>query len=312
MQYHGLSCIILGGGGFIGTNLSRRLVASGARVRVFSRRCSFPDAMQGVEFYPGDFSDAGSLAAAIETFDVVFHLVHATPPQAANLDMANDVEKNVLPSLALFDICRKLKVKRIVFLSSGGTIYGRAEQIPTPEDAATDPITAYGISKLTIEKYLALHEHLYRSDYRVLRVTNPYGPFQTALKNQGVIAALIARAMSGESMEVWGDGSVVRDFIYIDDVIDGLEAALSDQSAERVFNIGSGQGHSLRDVIGMVERLADRKLNIAWKPERAMDVPVSTVSIDRARSVLGWTPKTSLEAGLQATIAWWRDRSPAA
>ncbi len=130
------------------------------------------------------------------------------------------------------------------------------QQIPTPETAPTDPITAYGISKLTIEKYLALHEHLYRSDYRVLRVTNPYGPFQTALKNQGVIAALISRAMSGESMEVWGDGSVVRDFIYIDDVIDALEAAMQDQSSHRVFNIGSGQGHSLREVIGMVERLA--------------------------------------------------------
>ena len=198
-----------------------------------------------------------------------------------------------------------------MFLSSGGTIYGRAEQIPTPEDAATDPITAYGISKLTIEKYLALHEHLYRSDYRVLRVTNPYGPFQIALKNQGVIAALVARVMNGESMEIWGDGSVVRDFIYVDDVIDALEAAVHDRSSHRVFNIGSGEGHSLREIIDMVERLAGKKLDIAWKPGRPMDVPVSIAAIGRAKGALGWSPKTPLEAGLRETIAWWRERSRA-
>ena len=309
MRYDGLSCVVLGGGGFIGTNLCRRLVASGARVRAFGRRATFPEALQGAEFYQGDFTDAGALAAAIESFDVVFHLVHSTPPQAANLDMRQDVEKNVPPTLALLDICRKLKIRRTIFLSSGGTVYGRAAQIPTPETAPTEPITAYGVTKLAIEKYLAIHEHLHGSEYRVLRVTNPYGPFQTALKNQGVIAALVSRAMSGESMEVWGDGSVVRDFIFIDDVIDALLAAVDDKGAHRIFNVGSGQGESLREIVGMVERLSERKLNIVSKPERRMDVPVSIVSVERARDALGWTPKTSLESGLQDTIAWWRERT---
>ena len=114
-----------------------------------------------MEWYQGDFSDAVALAAAIETYDVVFHLVHATTPHSANLDMAADVQQNVMSSLALMDISRNLGVKRIVFVSSGGTVYGPAAQIPTPETAPTEPITAYGISKLTIEKYLALYQRLY-------------------------------------------------------------------------------------------------------------------------------------------------------
>lgn len=303
------SCVVLGGGGFIGTNLCRRLAASGHRVRAFGRRCLFPDDLQGVEWCQGDFTDRGAVAAAIESFDIVFHLIHATMPQAANLDMAADLQNNVVPSIALLDLCRELAVKRVVFVSSGGTIYGCPPQIPTPETAPTLPICAYGISKLAIEKYLALYEHLHGLDYRVLRIANPFGPFQIALKNQGVVAALISRGLSGEQMEIWGDGSVVRDFVFVDDVVDALEkAAVGDQGSERIFNIGSGQGRSLREVIAAIERLLETGLRIQWKPRRSIDVPVSVVAIDRARESLDWAPRTSFEAGLQRTIEWGRRR----
>ena len=128
MSVGGPSCIVLGGGGFIGANLCRRLASSGLRVRAFGRRCLFPEALEGVEWYQGDFSDAVLLASAIETYDIVFHLVHATTPHSANLDMAGDVQQNVVSSLALMDISRNLGVKRIVFVSSGGTVYGPAHK----------------------------------------------------------------------------------------------------------------------------------------------------------------------------------------
>jgi len=137
------SCVVLGGGGFIGVNLCRRLASAGVRVRAFGRRCLFPEALDKVEWYQGDFSDSGALAAAIESFDTVFHLVHATTPQSANLDMVGDVEKNVIASLSLLEIARKLGARRIVYVSSGGTVYGRPQQIPTPEDASTR--TDYGL-----------------------------------------------------------------------------------------------------------------------------------------------------------------------
>jgi UDP-glucose 4-epimerase len=302
------SCIVLGGGGFIGTNLCRRLLEDGHRVRAFGRHCPFPEALEGIEWFQGDFGDAASLAKAIETFDVIYHLVNGSTPLSANLDMAGDVQRNILSSLGLFEICRKLGVSRLVFVSSGGTIYGCAQQIPTPETAPTDPITAYGINNLAIEKYLALYQHLHQIDYRILRISNPFGPFQTSIKNQGVIASMITRTLRNEAIEIWGDGSVVRDFIFVDDVVDALVAAARDRSSTRIFNIGSGEGHSLRQVLASVEALLDKTLNIQWKPGRPLDVPISVLAIDRAREILGWTPKTSFKDGLNKTITWWQHR----
>jgi UDP-glucose 4-epimerase len=301
-----LNCVVLGGGGFIGTNLCRRLAASGHRVRAFGRRCSFPDALNGVEWFQGDFNDAASLAAAIETFDVVYHLVNGATPLSANLDMVGDLQRNVVASLALLDICRKLGVSRVVFVSSGGTVYGCPKQIPTPESAPTDPITAYGISKLAVEKYLALNEFLYDLDYRVLRVANPFGPFQTSIKNQGVIGSIISRLLHDEEIEIWGDGSVVRDFIFVDDVVNALVASADNKSSARILNIGSGKGHSLREVIATVEDILGKQLKIKWKPFRLLDVPVSVLAIDRARDTLQWVPKMRFQEGLKQTVAWWQ------
>ena len=302
-------CIVLGAGGFLGMNLCRRLVASGARVRAFGRQFLFPRELEGADVFQGDFSDPLALAAAIEGHEIVFHLVHATTPQSANRDMIGDVQRSVVSSLALLDISRTLGVKRIVFVSSGGVIYGPAKLIPTPEIAPTDPITAYGVSKLAIEKYLALYEHLHGLDYRVLRVANPFGPFQMPRKNQGIIAALISRALNDESIEIWGDGTVVRDYIFVADVIDALHAAASDQSGTRIFNIGTGQGRSLHEVIAAIEQQLGKTLQIEWRPARPVDVPTSVIAVERAREVLGWVPKTSFEEGLKETIAWWRSRT---
>ena len=298
------SCVVLGGGGFIGTNLCRRLADSGYRVRAFGRRQPFADGLSAVEWHAGDFNDTASVAAAIDSFDVVFHLIHATMPQAADLDTQGDVRNNVIPSIALLEQCHRAGTKRVVFASSGGTVYGNARQIPTPETAPTDPICAYGISKLAIEKYLALFERRFGLGFRVLRITNPYGPFQVALKNQGVIAALIGRALRDEPVEIWGDGSVVRDFVFAEDVADALIAAATDQGDERVFNIGGEQGRSLRDIVAAIEHAMGKRLRLEWKPARALDVPVSVVSVERAARVLRWVPTTPFESGLERTIAW--------
>jgi UDP-glucose 4-epimerase len=301
---HGRSCVVIGAGGFLGTNLCRRLVASGAQVRAFGRQFLFPGELEGADVFPGDFSDRSTVAAAVEGHDLVFHLIQST-----NLDASDDLQQTLASSLALLEISRDVGVKRVVFVSSGGVIYGPAAQIPTPETAPTEPITAHGISKLAVEKYLALHEHLHGLDYRVLRVTNAFGPFQIPRKNQGLVAALISRALADERIEIWGDGSIVRDYVFVSDVIDALEAAAFDRGDARIFNIGTGQGRSVREVIATVERRLAKFLRIDWRPARPGDVPTSVVSIERARTLLGWTPKTSFEDGVKQTIAWWRSRA---
>ena len=298
------SCAVFGGGGFIGMNLCRALAASGHRVRAFGRRCLFPAALQGIDWIEGDFTDSAAVAAALESADVVFHLVHSTMPAAADLDPIADVRDNIIPTLSLLDQCRRAGVRRVVFASSGGTVYGKAQQIPTPETAPTDPICAYGISKLAIEKYLAVYEHLHGLEYRVVRIANPFGPFQLSLKNQGVIATLIARALRDEPMEIWGDGSVVRDFVYVEDVAQALIAAITHQGPDRIFNIGGGQGRNLHEIIAAIQTQMGRKLDLIWKPGRPLDAPVSILAINRAATALAWLPETSFEGGLERTIAW--------
>jgi UDP-glucose 4-epimerase len=165
------------------------------------------------------------------------------------------------------------------------------------------------VDVVNLEKYLALHQRLHGLQYRILRVANPFGPFQVPVKNQGVISALMSHAISKETIEIWGDGSAVRDYIFVDDVIDALEAAMLDQSDARIFNIGSGQGRSLLEIIAAVERLMNIKLNIAWKRGRSVDVPKSILAIDRARDILKWAPATPFDKGLEKTLHWWKSRN---
>jgi UDP-glucose 4-epimerase len=301
------SCLVLGGRGFLGINLCRRLAARGHHVRAYGHRGFFPDALAGVDYRDGEFSDAGALAAALDGMEVAFHLIHSTVPQSAERDIVGDVRENLLPSLAFLDLAREAGVRRVVFLSSGGTIYGCAQQLPTDETAVTEPITAYGISKLTIEKYLALYDGMFGIEHRILRVGNPFGPFQVSAKKQGLIAETIFRALRGEPLVVWGDGSVVRDFIYVDDVVDALELTIDHSGDGRVFNIGGGVGRSVREVLATIEQSLGRRLEVTWENGRAIDVPTSVLSTSRAREELNWKPRVTFEDGIARTIEWWRD-----
>ncbi|MGQ9368833.1 NAD-dependent epimerase/dehydratase family protein [Azospirillum sp. ST 5-10] len=301
-----MKCVVLGGGGFIGTNLCRHLRDRVGELRAFGRRRSFPDALKGVAWYEGGFSDTAALATALEGCDTVFHLISASTPASANLDPAQDLQANVAATLHLLEMCRTGTVGRVVFVSSGGTVYGVPRTVPTPETAATDPIAAYGIGKLAVEKYLELYRHLHRLDHRILRVANPFGPYQTAHKHQGVVAAFLRRALAGQPVEIWGTGDVVRDYVYVDDVVEALALAAVHDGGERLFNIGSGEGRSLAQIVADLGTVIGRPLEAVHHPARPVDVPVSVLDIARARSGLGWTPRTDWHDGLRRTWDWLR------
>jgi UDP-glucose 4-epimerase len=211
----------------------------------------------------------------------------------------------------LLDMMVAKKVGRIVFISSGGTVYGHPQYLPLDEAHPTNPEVSYGIVKLAIEKYLLLYERLHGIRVTILRVANPYGERQRTETAQGAVVAFLDRALRGLEVDIWGDGSVTRDYIYIGDVADAFARAVAYSGPERVFNIGSGTGTTLSDLLQHIERLLGRPVARRHLPGRSIDVPVNVLCNELARRELGWAPECSLDDGLQRTADWLRQRLPA-
>jgi UDP-glucose 4-epimerase len=218
-----------------------------------------------------------------------------------------DAQQNIIQTLQLLEACRASNVRRVIFVSSGGTVYGDAAIIPTPEGSLEQPISAYGISKLAIEKYLALYERLYGIRTVSLRVSNPYGPYQYARKQQGVIGAFISKSLRGEDIEIWGDGSIIRDYIYIDDVVGALMKSITYNGDSRVFNVGSGVGVSLADIVAILSEVLGDKLHLTYKSARGVDVSRSILDCTLAKAELDWTPFTDIRGGILKTLAWFKN-----
>ena len=301
----GVSCVVLGGGGFIGTHLCRALVRVGASVRGYGRSQVHPGALEGVAWSNGDFGDDAKLTRAILGCEVVFHLLGGSTPESSNVNPLNDLISSTAASVRLFEICRITGVRKVVFVSSGGTVYGVPRQVPIREDARTDPISAYGISKLATEKYLHLYHYLYGLDYAIMRVANPFGPYQSPARRQGLIAALLSNAINDMPIEIWGDGQVVRDYVYVGDMVDALLRVVDYKGAHRVFNVGAGVGRSVSQVVDDIEHvLGDKRLERIYKPGRATDVPVNVLDVALIEAELGWKPATRWSDALKKTADW--------
>jgi UDP-glucose 4-epimerase len=255
-----------------------------------------------LDWLEGDFGDFSLLEEAVSNVDVVFHLICTTLPKTSNDDIAYDVASNVVPTLKLLDSARKFGIKKVVFFSSGGTVYGIPEKIPIPENHPNNPICAYGIHKLTIEKYLHLYYVLHGLDYSVMRVANLYGENQRSDRGQGVVPVFIDKMLRGEAIEVWGEGTVVRDYIYVDDVVDAAIKIAEYSEGRKVFNIGSGCGISINDVIVEISRQLKCKPLIEFKPARSLDVPVNVLDISQAKKELDWRPKTPFSSGISLVL----------
>lgn len=305
-----LHCLILGGRGFLGSHLCDAIASQGHRVRVFDRPdAAMPEDSPGAstaEFVPGDFANPQDIDAALNDIDVIFHLVSTTLPKSSNDNPVYDIQTNVVGTMHMLDAARRAKVRKIVFCSSGGTVYGTPGQISIPESHPTNPVCAYGIGKLSIEKYLHLYHVLHGIDYCVLRLANPYGPRQRVSGAQGAATVFLHKAMMGETLEIWGDGSVVRDYLYIDDAVDALCRAMRHTGEPRVFNIGSGTGHSLNELIGDIENVLQREVSRRHLPGRPFDVPANVLDIGLAREALAWQPTTTLRDGLARSMEWMR------
>lgn len=310
--------LILGAAGFIGTNIAIRLLSEGKCLILFDREGAvYPETIQHAEseqkcrMVEASFTDMQkedwmTLIPELAEVECVYHLVSTTCPTNSNQDVERELEENVISTIRLLDACVSAHIPKIVFLSSGGTVYGKEHRGLCKEADEAFPITVYGMQKLFIEKTLYLYKQMYGLDYRIVRLANPYGPYQKPNGVQGAVTTFLWRALHNEKITVYGDGSVVRDYIYIDDAVEGILKIVNGKGENVLYNLGSGKGHSLTDVIQCLTKVLEKELDVEFKEGRAVDVPVNVLDISRFERDFGELAPISLEEGIKKLLYFYQ------
>ncbi len=303
-----MKIVVFGGGGFIGSAIVDRLLLDGHYLRIFERPRVQPYRVfsdtEMVEWTTGDILSVRDISLALEGMELVVHLVSTTLPKGSNDDPIYDVESNVVGSLKILYSMVEMNIKKIIFISSGGTVYGTPQYLPVDERHPCEPQVSYGITKLTIEKYLSLYEKIYGIKTITLRVANPFGKRQRVETAQGAVGVFLHRVINGQPIEIWGDGSVTRDYIYIDDVAEMFSRAVNYNGSKSVFNVSNGIGTSLNELVSVIEDALKCKIEKRYLPARNCDVQISILCNNLARQEMGWFPVVSLRDGIIHTSEW--------
>lgn len=306
--------LLFGGFGFIGTNLLKFIdeyYHDEYVVVVFDRFLKHP---HGLSFkciqkvYAGDFADSLLIREIFQQdkFDYVFHFLSSTVP-STSFNTSFDVESNVIPTLRMLDLMIEFNVKNIVYLSSGGAIYGNSENhIKHKESDNAFPLSSYGVVKLTIEKYLCQYQYTNKINPLILRLSNPYGKYHYSMK-QGIINIALKSAIQGEIVKVWGDGNTKKDYIFIDDFCDILLKLISRKVTNQILNIGSCQILSLNDILLAIKK---RWNTLTWIYTNASKNDVSNFELDisNLNKNIGEYTFTTFEEGLSKTTNWLIDK----
>ena len=303
-----VTCLILGGGGFIGSHLAEALLMRDYHVRVFDNFQGGIDNLSTVrnrvEIVKGDFLSKKDLASACTGVDYLFHYISTTVPATARLDPIHDISTNLEGTVRLLQTAVDNKVRRIFFPSSGGTIYGEPQHLPVPETEPVKPTDPYGISKLAIERYLHYFYAAYGLDFMIFRYSNPYGQRQNPFGKQGVIPIFLNKVKNDERPVIYGDGTMIRDYIYIQDAIDATMALLEIKTDEKVFNIGSGIETSINELLLIMSTVTGKRIVPNYMPGDKQYVQKIVLDISKIRRETGWQPRISLEDGIRNTWNW--------
>lgn len=301
-------CLVLGGNGFLGSHIAEALVKRNNVVKVFDHfkhgKGNLVSIADKIEIIEGDFLNGADLDSAMDGVNYVFHYISATNAITSVQNPAYDIETNVISSIRLMECAVKSGVKKIIFPSSGGTIYGEPCALPIREDAPTNPLNPYAISKLTIEKYLHYFHYQYDLDYVVLRYSNPYGEYQNPHGNQGVIPIFLNKIRKKESPVIYGDGNSVRDYIYIEDAIEATILLYERTLETKLFNIGSGEGISLNQLIKIMSRVTGEDISPIYLLNDRKYIKDIILDISNIRNQSGWSPKTDIFKGIEKTWDW--------
>lgn len=305
-----MNILVLGAAGFIGTNLVQRLnntykvTAYDQNEYALKRLSNLTEGK--IDIRTGNLLRESELSHILKGQNIVYHLISTTVPATSNINISQEICDNVEAMAKFLDACIAYKVEKIVFLSSGGTVYGLQDSFPIREGAEEYPISSYGTQKLMNEKLLYLYHHIYGLNYHIIRLSNPYGPYQNPKGAQGVVTKTIYKALKGEKIDVFGDGSIIRDYLYIDDAIDAIIKVAEGNVVNTIFNIGCGKGTSLTDLFQIIEKSLGIPLKLSYHPDRAVDVPVNYLDVERYKSHFGEISRTGWEEGIRRTANYLR------
>jgi UDP-glucose 4-epimerase len=296
--------LIVGGSGFIGFATIHALIAAGFNIRVLDPFLH-KDLPAEVQAYQGTTENLSLVAQALSNCNRVIFLGGNSAPAAGIPTVECEIANELLPVIHFAEICATAGCQQFIFASSGGTVYGSSALEQIPETHQCSPISSYGVSKLSIELYLAVLSRNTKMDTLSLRLSNPYGPEQIVKRNQGFVAAAMSAVFNDDILSIWGDGSVTRDYIYIDDVAEAFVAACIHEPITDTINIGSGIGVSLLELCKAINNSTNKLLSLKFEPARTVDIPRNVLSTQYAKNTLKWTSKIKLEEGLQLTAEWW-------
>ncbi len=295
--------LVIGGNGFLGSHVVDALARRGHQVAAFDRfgvlKPQFVE--PGVEAISGDFLNAADLRAAVAGRDVVLHFLSTTDPATAEDDPTLDLRTNIMSSIQLFETCSTADVGRVVFASTGGAIYGDQDATVFREDDLTFPVSPYAIGKQAIEGYLRYFRRKRGLASTVFRISNPYGPRQNPAKRQGVIPIFLRRLERGLPLVVYGDGSMIRDYMYVADMADMVAEAVTRGTEHDLYNLGSGVGTSVRELVRCIAEATGTEPQVHHAPKPPTFVDHVTLDTSRFAGEFGPRTMTPLTEGIRRT-----------
>ncbi|OGS06495.1 MAG: hypothetical protein A2270_07360 [Elusimicrobia bacterium RIFOXYA12_FULL_51_18] len=311
--------LILGGLGFIGRNLVEELYNPlDYSLIVFdapTAQAASGNVPAQFIFYGGDFNLESDLERVFKenAIDLVVHFISTTiPAGSTGAEIVYDIESNLVPTVKLLGLMRKYLVRKIVFASSGGTVYGlpltNLSSRNIPETSETNPICSHGAVKLAIEKYICLSSYLYDVQYLILRISNPYGEHHSSLR-QGLINVTLKKAINNQTLRIWGDGEIVRDYIYVKDCVKVIKQLIDKGASGEILNIGSGVGYSINEIVAIVQNVAG-DFKVEREKARKFDVPRSVLDISKLKALVDFQP-TDIHSGIKKTFDWIMKNRPA-
>ena len=305
-----MKILISGGAGFIASHLTDKLIDKGHNVVVIDnlstgrRENLNPQA----KFYEADICNSEiSQIFEEEKPEIVFHFAAQIDVRKSVKDPIQDAKVNILGSLNLLQNCQKNGgVKKFIFASSGGAIYGDTDVIPTPETHAENPESPYGICKLTIEKYLHFYKETFGLNYTALRLANIYGPRQNSKGEGGVIAVFCDKMLKNEKVVINGEGKQSRDFVFVDDVVNSALLSIEQEKSD-IYNIGTGKETNINEIFRKIKELTNSNCEEIHTPAKLGEQRRSCLNYSKAKKELNWEPKYNLKKGLENTIKWFKE-----